>query len=156
MFKSYFTIGYRNLLKSKTHSFINIGGLAIGIASCLLIGLYVTDELNYDRYHKNADRIHRIVAEDWARTPPALAPSLTSTYPHLVEQAVRLWPVFSPAKVRHKDVVFVETGVVFADPGVFSVFTFPFINGNAATALTDKNSIVLTRSMANKYFGADD
>lgn len=156
MFKSYFTIGWRNLLKSKTHSFINIAGLAVGIASCLLIGLHVIDELSYDRFHNNADRIQRIVLEDWAKMPPAVAPSLMAAYPHLVEQSVRLWPVFSPAKMRHKEVVFVETGVVFADPGVFSVFTWPFIAGNPAKALTEKNSIVLTQSMARKYFGTKD
>jgi putative ABC transport system permease protein len=156
MFKSYFTIGWRNLLKSKTHSFINIGGLAVGIASCLLIGLYIMDELSYDRYHTNADRIQRVVAEDWAKMPPAVAPGLVTTYPHLVEQAVRFWPVFSPAKIRYKEIVFVETGVVFADPNVFSVFTWPFIAGNPAKALTEKNSIVLTKSMATKYFGAKD
>jgi putative ABC transport system permease protein len=148
MFKSYFTIGWRNLLKSKTHSFINIGGLAVGIASCLLIGLYITDELSYDHYHTNADRIQRIVAEDWAKMPPALAPALTTTYPHLAEQAVRFWPVFSPAKMRHKEVVFVESGIVFADPNVFSVFTWPLISGNPSKVLADKNSVVLTKSMA--------
>jgi putative ABC transport system permease protein len=156
MFKSYFTIGWRNLLKSKTHSFINIGGLAVGIASCLLIGLYIIDELSYDRYHTNADKIQRIVAGDWAKMPPAIAPALVTTYPHLVEQTVRFWPVFSPAKMRHKEVVFVETGVVFADASVFAVFTWPFIAGNPAKALTEKNSIVLTKSMATKYFGTKD
>src|SRR5688572_5127840 len=130
MFRSYLTVGWRNLLKSKTHSFINIGGLAVGIASCLLIGMYVADELSYDRYHNNTERIHRVVAEDWARMPPAMAPELAATYPHLVEHAVRFWPLFSPAKIRHDDVVFVESGVVFADPGTFSVFNWPLIAGD--------------------------
>ncbi|HMJ68179.1 MAG TPA: ABC transporter permease [Cyclobacteriaceae bacterium] len=156
MFKSYFTIGWRNLLRSKTHSFINIGGLAVGIASCFLIALYITDELNYDRYHSNGDRIQRVVMEDWAKMPAALAPALSTKYPHLVEQVVRFWPVFSPAKVRHDDVVFVESGIVFADPSVFSVFSWPLITGNPSKALTEKNSIVLTRSMATKYFGTED
>jgi putative ABC transport system permease protein len=156
MFKSYFTVGWRNLLKSKTHSFINIGGLAVGLASCLLIGLYIADELSYDRYHRNASRIQRVVAEDWAKMPPALAPALAITYPHLVEKAVRFWPVYSPAKLRHKDVVFVENGIVFADPAAFSVFTWPMIAGDPGKALTAKNSIVLTESMAFKYFGEKD
>lgn len=153
MYKSYLKIGWRNLLKSKTHSFINIGGLAVGIASCFLIGLYINDELRYDRYHDNADRIQRVVAEDWAKMPAALAPEFKATYPHLVDQTVRLWPQFSPAKMRHNEVVFVETGIVFADPSVFSVFTWPLISGNPAKALTDKNTIVLTKAMATKYFG---
>src|SRR5690606_5316010 len=100
-----------------------------------------------------ADHIHRIVSDEWATTPPALAPALASAYPHLVTQAVRLWPVFAPAKMRYNEVVFVETRVVFADPGVFNVFTWPFISGNPAKALSAKNSIVLTQSMAIKYFG---
>lgn len=156
MFRNYLTVGWRNLLKTKTHSFINIGGLAVGIASCLLIGLYVSDELSFDHYHTNAHRIQRIVTEDWTKMPPAIAPALKTTYPHLVEQAVRLWPLFSPAKFRHGDVTFVETGAVFADPDVFSVFTWPLIAGNPATALAQKNSIVLTQSMAVKYFGEKD
>jgi putative ABC transport system permease protein len=156
MYRSYLKIGWRNLLKSKIHSIINIAGLAVGIASCFLIALYIYDELSYDRYHDHADRIQRVVNEDWAKMPPALALELTATYPHLVEGAVRLWPLFAPAKMRHEDIVFVETGVVFADPSIFSVFTFPLIAGNPAKALTTKNSIVLTQSMANKYFGAKD
>jgi putative ABC transport system permease protein len=126
------------------------------MASCFLIGLYINDELSYDRYHDHADRIQRVVTEDWAKMPPALAPALMVTYPHLVEQAIRLWPLFSPAKMRHDEVVFVETGVVFADPNIFSVFSWPLITGNSAKALTDKNSIVLTQSMAHKYFGRKD
>lgn len=156
MFRSYFTVGLRNLLKSKAHSFINIGGLAVGIASCLLIGLYVADELRYDRYHEHGDRIYRVVAEDWAKMPPAMAPALTATYPHVVERAVRLWPLFSPAKMRHNDVVFVESGVVFADPDVFAVFSWPFVAGDPDEALAAKNSIVLTQSMAAKYFGTKE
>ncbi len=160
MYKSYFRIGWRNLLKSKTYSIINIFGLAVGIASCFLIALYVSDELSYDRYHEKADRIQRIVTENstktWVKTPPALAPSLAASYPHLVAEAVRLWPLFSPAKVRHDDVVFIESGGVFADANVFSVFSWPMISGNPKKALTAQNSIVLTESMARKYFGTDD
>lgn len=156
MFKSYFTSGWRNLLRSRTHSFINIGGLAVGIASCFLIGLYIHDELSYDRYHDRADRIQRVVSPDWAKMPPAFAPELMASYPHIIEQAVRFWPVFSPAKVRYKEVVFVESGVVFADPNAFSVFTWPFVSGNPQKALIEKNSIVLTQSMATKYFGNKD
>jgi putative ABC transport system permease protein len=156
MYNSYFKIGWRNLLRSQTHSFINVGGLAVAIASCLMISLYIIDELSYDRYHDNADRIQRVVTTEWARMPAALAPELKEAYPHLVEQAVRLWPLFSPAKMRHADVVFVETGVVFADSSIFSVFTWPLIAGHPGKALAARNSIVLTQSMANKYFGTKD
>lgn len=156
MYKNYFLIGWRNLLRSKTHSFINIFGLALAIASCLLISIYIADELSYDTYHKQAERIQRVVATDWAKMPPALAPQIQTTYPHLVEQAVRFWPVFSPAKMRHDDVVFVESGIVFTDPSVFSVFSWSLITGNPAKALTEKNAIVLTESMAAKYFGTKE
>lgn len=153
MYKNYLLIGWRNLIRSKTHSFINIGGLSLAIASCLLITVYIADELNFDKYHQRAEKIHRVVATDWAKMPPALAPQIQSAYPHLVEQAVRFWPVFSPAKMRHDDVVFVESGIVFTDASVFSVFSWPLIKGNPTKALTDKNSIVLTETMAAKYFG---
>jgi len=156
MYKSYFEIGWRNLLRSKTHSLINVGGLAVGIASCFMISLYISDELNHDRYHDHADRIQRIVTTDWAKMPAALGPELTTTYPHLVEQTVRLWPLFSPAKMRYAEVVFAETGVVFADSGIFSVFTWPLIAGNPSKALAGRNSVVLTQSMASKYFGTKD
>lgn len=153
MYKNYLLIGWRNLARSKAHSFINISGLALAIASCVLISVYITDELSFDKYHQHAEKIHRVVATDWAKMPAALAPQIQTAYPHLVEQAVRFWPVFSPAKMRHDDVVFVESGIVFTDPSVFSVFSWPLIKGNPAKALTDKNSIVLTESMAAKYFG---
>jgi putative ABC transport system permease protein len=156
MYKNYLLIGWRNLVRSKTHSFFNISGLALGIASCLLISLYIADELSYDTYHKHAEKIQRVVASDWAKMPPALAPQIKEAYPHLVEQSVRFWPLFSPAKIRHNEKVFVESGVVFTDPGVFSIFTWPLVAGNPAKALMDKNSIVLTKSMANKYFGDED
>jgi putative ABC transport system permease protein len=156
MYKNYFLLGWRNLLRSKTHSFINISGLALAIASCMLISIYLADELSYDRYHQHAEKIHRVAATDWAKMPPALAPQIQAAYPHLVEQAVRFWPVFSPAKMRHDDVVFVESGIVFTDPSVFSVFSWPLIAGNPAKALSVKNSIVLTESMATKYFGTKE
>lgn len=155
MLESYLKIGWRNLLRSKVHSFINIIGLSIGIASCVLISIYIKDELSYDRYHEHATRIHRVVSES-AKMPAALGPALVSTSPHLVENAARLWPLFSPAKMRHEDVVFVENGVVFADSSVFSLFSWPLLKGNPSKALASKNSIVLTRSMAEKYYGEKD
>ena len=153
MFRNYLKIGIRNLLKHRSHSLINIGGLAAGISCCLFIVLYIADELSYDRYHEKADRIYRVTLPGWAKMPPAFAPAMRSTYDHLTESAVRLWPMFSPAKVRHDDVVFVENGGVFADADVLSVFSWPMISGNPATALRDANTVVLTATMAAKYFG---
>ncbi|MEX2234180.1 MAG: ABC transporter permease [Cyclobacteriaceae bacterium] len=98
MLQNYFKIGWRNLLRSKSYSFINITGLAAGISSCLLIVLYISDELGYDRYHEKADRIHRVAVENLARTPAAAAPAMLASYPHLAEQAVRFWPLFASAR----------------------------------------------------------
>ncbi len=156
MLQSYFKIGIRNLLLHKSYSLINIIGLAAGIACCLFIVLYIHDELNYDRYHKKADRIYRVAMDTWAKQSPALAPAIQDSYPHLVEEAVRLWPLYAPAKLRHDDKVFVESGGVFADADVFSVFTWPMLAGSPAKALSASNSIVLTQSMALKYFGTGD
>lgn len=156
MFKSYFKVGLRNLLLHKPHSAINVAGLAAGITCCLFLVLYINDELSYDRYHDNAGRIYRVTSDNWAKLPPAFAPAMTASYPHLVENTVRFWPLFAPAKLRYKDVVFVEKGGVFADPAVFSVFSWPMIAGNPSTALGAANAVVLTRSMARKYFGDRD
>src|SRR5690348_6547193 len=115
MLQNYFKIGIRNLLRHKSHSFINIAGLAAGMVCCLFIVLYIADEVSYDRFHEKSSRIDRIVMEDWARMPPAFAPAMKSSYPHLAEDAVRLWPLFAPAKLKHGTNVFVESGGMFAD-----------------------------------------
>lgn len=156
MLQNYFKIGIRNLLLHKSYSVINIAGLAAGISCCLFIVLYINDELSYDRHHEKADRIYRIAADNWAKLPPAVAPAMMSSYPHLAEEVVRLWPLFAPAKLRHDDKVFVETNGVFADADVFSIFTWPMAAGNPGKALMASNSIVLTESMAIKYFGTID
>lgn len=156
MLQNYFKIGIRNLLLHRSYSVINIIGLAAGISCCLFIVLYIHDELTFDHHHDKAGRIHRIAMDNWAKVPPAVAPAMKASYPHLAEEVVRLWPLFAPAKLRHDDKVFVETGGVFADPDVFSVFTWPMVAGNPAKALDASNSIVLTASLAKKYFGTND
>ena len=156
MLQNYLKIGIRNLLLHKSYSLINITGLAAGISCCLFIVLYIQEELSFDRYHEKSPRIYRIATADFAKTPPAVAPAMVASYAHLAEEAVRLWPLFAPAKLRHDDRVFVESGGVFADADVFSVFTWPMVAGNPDKALSSPNSIVLTESMARKYFGTDD
>lgn len=153
MFRSYFKVGIRNLLRHRSHTLINITGLASGIACVLFIVLYIADELSYDRYHEKSDRIFRVATDSWAKMPPALAPALMESYPHVVDTAVRLWPLFAPAKIRRGETAFVEQGGVFADAGVFSVFTWPILAGDESTALSRPRSIVFTESMAKKYFG---
>ena len=162
MLKNYFKIALRNFLKHKVFSFINVFGLAVGIACCLLILLFVFDELSYDKYHEKADRIYRAGLNGFisgnefngviSATP--MAQTLVDEYPE-VEAATRArnfgFPVF-----RYEDKVFSEEKVFWVDPGFFDVFTVPFIQGDPVTALDKPETIVLTQSMASKYFGDED
>jgi len=162
MLKNYLKITIRNFLKHKGYSFINVFGLAVGFACCLLIVLFVADELSYDRYHEKADRIFRaglfgfIGGNEFNGlvTASPMARTLLNEYPE-VEASTRLrnfgFPVF-----RYKDKVFSEERVFWVDPGFFDVFTVHFIQGDPETALEKPTTIVLTRSMARKYFGDED
>jgi len=162
MLHNYMKTAYRNLMKSKGFSFINIFGLATGLACCILIMLFVLDELSYDRYHENAHRIYRmgnrgIVNNNLdltARSSPPLGEVLKHEFPE-VEAVTRMrnygFPVF-----RHNDRVFSEEKVFWTDPSFFDVFTVTFITGDAKTALNRPDAIVLTESMARKYFGDED
>jgi len=162
MFKNYVKIALRNFIKHKGFSFINIFGLAVGVACCLLIVLYVLDEISYDRYHEKADNIYRVGIRGFVNnnlfhgvvTCAPMAQTLVNEFPE-VKAATRLrnpgFPVF-----RHEDKVFSEERVFWVDQAFFDVFTVPFIKGNPKTALAQPNTIVLTRSMALKYFGDED
>ena len=162
MLKNYLKITLRNLGKQKVYAFINIVGLAVGIAFCALIFLYVRDELTFDRFHEQGDRIFRVTQQDrtpegnvestWTWQPMPLAPTLLAEIPE-VEQAVRFFD--QTLLVRRGEVTF-EEGLVFADPSIFDIFTFPFQRGDPATALADLNSIVLSETAARKYFGEED
>ncbi|MGH7595573.1 MAG: ABC transporter permease [bacterium] len=159
MFKNYLKIALRNILKHKSYAFVNIAGLAVGIACCLLILLYVQDELNYDRFHQNAAQIYRAtLASNQQRvevTPSILGPIFQREFPE-VAQTVRLYETtrFGAVVVQRGERIFQEERFMFADSTVFEVFTFPFITGNPATALARPNTIVLTEAAARKYFGA--
>ncbi len=159
MLFNYFKIAFRNLIKHKSFSLINITGLAIGIASCVLILLFVQDELSYDRFHEKADRIVRVHTEGrladnefrMAVSPAPLAFTLVDEFPE-VEAAFRMrsygFPVF-----RYGDKAFSEERVYWADSTIFDVFTVKFLEGNSETALTRPDALVLTESMRKKYFG---
>ena len=162
MLKNYFKIALRNLKKYKTYAFINIFGLAVGLASCILIVLFVQDELRYDRFHEHADRIVRVVEDQQdedrishlAHTFTPLAPALETEFP-AVEHAVRLYPY--PVLVRRDaEKKFQEDRFFFADSSVFDVFSFSLIRGDARTALAAPFSVVLTEETARKYFGDTD
>lgn len=162
MFNSYIKTAIRHIIRHKAYALINVFGLAIGIACCLVIMLYVQDELSYDRYHANADRIYRVAAdyEDdsgvrmFARTAPLLGPTLEQDFPE-VEHAVRFARFLSV--VANGDKQFYEDdGFFFADRSVFDVFSFGLMNGDIQTALNEPYSIVLTEDVAKIYFGDAD
>ncbi|MDE1191573.1 MAG: ABC transporter permease [Arachidicoccus sp.] len=158
MFKHYLKTAWRNLRRNKVFSLINILGLAIGLTVCLLIVLYVKDELSYDKYNKNADRIYRLNAEIYfngtgsniATSPFPLAPALVRDYPQ-IEQMVRFWQG-SDILVKKDNHNLREQGTIFADSTLFKVFTLPMVVGNPNTALNEPNSIVIDENTAKKYF----
>ena len=160
MLKNYLTIAVRNLFRQKLYSAINILGLAVGMACSILILIYVQDELSYDRYHKNADRIYRIVREQdfggrvshSAISPPAMAALLPDELPE-VEGAVRLIP--GGTLISYGEKRFFED-FYYADPGVFDVFNFPLLRGDPKTALSEPFSIVIAPAVAERFFGDED
>ncbi len=159
MLKNYLKIALRNILRHKGYSFINIAGLTLGLACFILIGLWVRDELSFDRFHEKKDRIFRILnkVESGQLIPSptyALAPALKEEYPE-VEEYSRVWP-WAGSLVRYQDKRFEEERINLADPGFFRMFSFPFLLGDPETALADRNSIVLTETTARKYFGDED
>ena len=160
MFKNYLLIAARLIKKNKLYSFINIFGLAIGLATCLLILLWINDELSYDKFHKNVDNIYTVVCSDlaandkYAITTPALAPALEQEFPEVVA-ATRY---YEPGNlvVKYGDKKSLEDYVAFVDPQFLAIFSFPLIKGNPQTALAAPLSTVLTESLAQKYFGTED
>ncbi len=163
MFKNYLKIALRNILKYKGYSFINIAGLAIGMMCCLLIMLYVNQELSYDRFHENTDRIYRVALEvngpegkqHWAQSMFPLAPAFKADYPE-VEKIARILYWSDDSFVITGGRKFFEERFVFADSELFDIFSFPVIKGKQINLLDDKSSTVITRSIAEKYFGEND
>ncbi|MFQ5751118.1 MAG: ABC transporter permease, partial [bacterium] len=158
MFKNYLKIAIRNFLRHKSFSLINVSGLATGMTCCFLILLWVQDELSYDTFHENANRIYRVVRLDnkdpgqgIARAGAPWGPALKRDYPE-VENFVR-FRFFSRSLVSYGEKQFYEDEGLYADSTIFEVFTFPLLNGNPKTALTQPNSIVISEKMAQKYFG---
>jgi putative ABC transport system permease protein len=159
MLKNYLKIAWRNLIKHKVFSFINVGGLAIGVAAFWLISLYVADEWSFDRYNTKADRIFRVAQHGaWnggkfnlAVTSPPYAPALKNDYPE-VEEAVRI-DAEGGGKINYGDKQVNEGGMLFVDNAIFNVFTFHFLYGEAESALAKPQTIVLTKTLAVKLFG---
>ncbi len=155
-------ITFRNFIKYRTYSLLNILGLATGITSTILISLYVIDELSYDKFWENSDNIHRVVIDfkgpegnfDFARTAPLIGPTLKDEIPEIQEfnRFNGGWPVL----VKNEDVNFYEENIFFTDPNVFDLFSFDFIYGDKNDALNSPNSIVLSESLAKKLFRSTD
>ncbi|BAU52791.1 ABC transporter permease [Mucilaginibacter gotjawali] len=162
MIKNYLKTAFRSLQKNKGFTAINVLGLALGLATCLLIVFYVFDELSYDRYNANADRIYRVNEDlklgnnrvQYAVCMAPLAQTLKTVFPD-VENTVRLKNI-GGMHVNKGAERFLEYSAVFADPSVFDVFTLPIIYGDKKTALTEPNTVVITEATAKKYFGRTD
>ncbi|NOW94034.1 ABC transporter permease [Mucilaginibacter sp. SG564] len=160
MIKNYIKTAFRGLQKNKGFTAINILGLALGLATCLLIILYVIDELSYDRYNTQASRIFRVNEDlklgdnsvQYAVCMPPLAKTLKAEYPY-VENAVRLKNAGS-WHVKKGNSTILENRLAYADPSLFAIFTLPMINGSPSSALTEPNSVVITETTAKKYFNS--
>jgi putative ABC transport system permease protein len=159
MIRSYLKIAFRNLIRHKWFSFLNISGLAIGMVCTLLILFWVQHELSYDRYNENGRNIYRILQHiqyseivTWAINQGPLGPALKEEIPEIEEQARFC---FSRWRIKYNDQVFVDSGG-YTDPSLFKMFTLPFVKGDPETALADPRSVVLTEELAKKIFGAED
>jgi putative ABC transport system permease protein len=158
MIRSYLKIAFRNFVKDKFFSTINVVGLSVGIAVVLLIGLYITHELSYDRFHSKADRIYRIGTHlemsgsitNFNTTFAPLGKAIITDIPE-VRQVVRLYSQ-NDRILKQENLVFAEDNILFADPSFFSVFDFNLLSGDTSTALQKPNQVLLTPGLAKKYF----
>lgn len=159
---NYLKTAGRKIRRQKGYAFINIAGLAIGLAVCMLIGLWIADELGYDRFHQNLRKIHRVYRDESASrsgaksalTPPPMAAALKRDFPEVA--AATRFGQWQRKLVSIGDRTFAERDYLFVDPGFFEMFTFPFLRGDSASAFSHPYSVVLTEAAANKYFGETD
>ena len=163
MFKNYVKTAWRSVRRHPGHSLINIFGLAVGLASCITILLWVRDEVSYDRFHANAKSIHRVVvqakepgggSEMFAVLPPNLGPALKAEFPEVLQAARHL--SVGRQLVAHGEKRFYEKEVSLVDPEFLQMFSFPLRRGDAKTALSGPRSVVLSESAAARYFGSDE
>ena len=156
MLNNYLKIAFRNLVREKGYTLINIGGLALGMACFILILLWVRDELSYDRFHRYQQRIYKVLTETESgnmitHSSWRLGPALKARYPEIDDFCRIRFQESSP--VKYGDKIFVEQDFFLADPSLFTMFSFPFIQGNPQTALKELNSLVMTETTARRYFG---
>jgi putative ABC transport system permease protein len=162
MYRNYLNVAFRSLLRNKFYSLLNISGLAIGIACCILIMLFVTDELSYDKHFEKADRIHRLTMSgalngssfDLAVVGPSVGKAMLDDYPEVVEYG-RFRGNGSPF-IRYGENVFKEENFVWADHSILSIFDMNLVLGDPETALVNPKSLVMSETAAKKYFGSED
>ncbi|MEO6722239.1 MAG: ABC transporter permease [Ferruginibacter sp.] len=162
MIKNYFKIAWRNLSNKKGFSAINIFGLAIGIATCLIIMLFVQNELSFDKFNKKADRIVRVFFRGTVQggkmnestVMPPTAQTLKADYPE-VQEATRIRDYGRP-RLMYGEKSFKENNLAFVDSNFFEIFTLPLLQGNSKTVLDQPNTVVITRAVAKKYFGSEN
>lgn len=163
MFKNYIKTAWRNLVRNKFYSIINIAGLTMGLAIGILILLWVQDELSFDSFHKNASNIYRMELfggtgaskQIWSVTVAPMGPLAKQELP-VVQNQVRLTNNWFFSLFKYQDKVFNEEGVGFADPTLFTVFDFPLREGNTTKPFANDNSVVITRKTAKRYFGNEE
>lgn len=162
MIRNFLKIAFRNIANQKLYSAINIIGLTVGITASILLLLYVKDELSFDKIHPNADQLYRVntlatIQDTELKTATVMAPLgpvLHQDYPEVLNYC-RV-DAMGEELVTKGETQFYEDGFIFADSSFFSLFGFQLIAGNPATALAEPNSIVLSESLAKKYFGNED
>lgn len=169
MYKNYFKIAWRNLIKKTAYSFINIFGLGLGIACCVLIFMFVQDELSYDNYHEKGARIYRVIHGDattadpknrtfayppWVWNNAPIGPALKNNFPE-IEKVVQ-FSGRADILLSYEDKLYQEDGIFFMDSTAFDVFSWKLLKGDPKTALAASYSIVLTETTARKYFGDED
>lgn len=162
MYRNYFKIAFRNLFRNKFYSLLNISGLAIGIACCLLIMLFVTDELSYDRHFEKAHRTYRLTmsgalngsAFDLALVGPSVGKTLYEDFPEVVQYG--RFRINSSPFIRYEENVFKEENFVWADNSMLDIFDIELVLGDPETALVNPKSLIMSESAAKKYFGGTD
>lgn len=155
MFSHHLTITVRSFLKQRFHTIVNVMGLAIAMAACVLTLLYIKDEWTYDTHHKHAQQVFRLINGNNTRMAGAAASALKQNFPE-VASAVRMRATRAIWLIRFGDREFYEDRVYWTEPSLFDVFTIPLLKGNPETALEGQYRAVISESMARKYFGDTD
>ncbi|MEL7118885.1 MAG: ABC transporter permease [Bacteroidota bacterium] len=167
MIAHYLTVFWRNFWRQPTYTFLNISGLSLGLASLLIIVLYVDFEMSFEYFHKKADNIYRVETKsiqtherlmdvDWPNTPGNLAPLIANNFPE-VESYVRVYDFYNSESIQleHNSQLYNENHVAVADASLLDLFSFEFIEGNSATALTNPNEIIISENLARRIFKND-